>query len=411
MIRKVFIGTQNIASQIPDWKKGFNANGVETMTAISEVNSVIISGEVDYNFSTMKRYWFGGLRPRSLQLKLQEYFRPNKRVWRKAIRECDAFMFIWDSFQPDKSDYKTLKEKGKKIITLFCGDDIRWYYAMKQHFSSEGHAPLEYPDYDYSLMHLESKLNYLRIAEKYSDIIVSVPDQSQMALRPYMFFSTIIDIESIKENTNQAQVPLIVHAPSNREIKGTKYILQAIEKLQANGIKFEFKLVENVSHAEALKYYEQADIVIGQLGGGLGKQGMEVLASGAVLLNGLHRMCVISDQYLEEIPAINIDKGNIFTVLSEIIPDLSKRKELAKKGRAFIEKYHNPVTMTKKILMALEKDSLKMDCDIYPTFFREQFIPESKESIQVYNKWTDTVKDCVWYKKYVKPGEHEGLKF
>jgi hypothetical protein len=411
LIKKIFIGNQNISSQISDWKYGFNQNGVGTLTAVSNFNSVIVNRDVDYNLSEMKRYWFGGVRPRTLQKKLQDHFSPNRRLFRKAVRECDTFMFICTTFQNDFSDYEILKRKGKKIITLFIGDDVRWYEAMRQHFSAEGIPPIKYPEYDHSLTNLISKLRFLRTAEKYSDLIISVPDQSQLALKPYKYFSTIINTQSIKENTAQSQVPLVIHAPSDRIIKGTEHILDAVNKLKSEGLQFEFKLIENMPHTDVLGWYEKCDVVIGQLGIGLGKQGMEVLATGKVLLTGLHPMSAPNKNYTNDNPSVNISKENIAEKLREVILNYDERCHLAKRGRAFIEKYHSPVTMCREILQLLQTSEERRTYDIHPLFFREQFIPESEESLEVYNQWTEFVKQESWYKKYVKPGERKGLRF
>jgi hypothetical protein len=56
--------------------------------------------------------------------------------------------------------------------------------------------------------------------------------------------------------------PLIVHTPTRRVLKGTSYILNTIEQLQKEGLKFRFKLAENMSHEEVLKLYQEADIII-----------------------------------------------------------------------------------------------------------------------------------------------------
>ena len=49
---------------------------------------------------------------------------------------------------------------------------------------------------------------------------------------------------------------LIVHAPTNREIKGTSFIISAVENLKLK-YDFEFMLVENVSHEEAKKFMKK----------------------------------------------------------------------------------------------------------------------------------------------------------
>ena len=60
--------------------------------------------------------------------------------------------------------------------------------------------------------------------------------------------------------------PVIIHAPSRRRVKGTDAVLAAINQLQAEGIAFEFRLVEGLPNDEALKLYAESDIIVDQLG-------------------------------------------------------------------------------------------------------------------------------------------------
>ena len=76
-------------------------------------------------------------------------------------------------------------------------------------------------------------------------------------------------------------------------------------------------------------------------------------------------------------------------------------------GREYVKKYHTPSSFCKRILAALEDNKY----DFYPTFFREQFIPESIEAADAYNKWNQFVAECDWYSNYVATGERSGLIF
>lgn len=411
MSKKIFIGLSNISSIIPSLVYGFEKLNFKTLTAVHTITSPIITTQIDYNFSKMKRYWFGGLRPRSLQFKLQEYFKPENRIWRKAKKECDTFIFIWDSFKKDFSDYEILKKEGKTIITLFVGSDIRWYNAMKQHFISLNLEPIKYESYDLSLNHLETKLRYLRTVEKYSDAIFSMPTQSQLGLRPYQYFNFPCIIEKIPHNPFQRKIPHIIHAPSDRKIKGTETILKAIDILKNEGLSFEFELLENIPNEVIIEKYADADIVVGQLSKVLGKQGVEVLSCGTVLATGLSRECVLSDVYLKENPAVHIDINNIVEKLRFLILNYDVRVELAQKGRAFTEKYHDVKLFCNHILQAVNTSYDKKNNYVHPLFFREDYIPESKEAINIYNNWTNYVSDCDWYKKNIKSGERSGLVF
>ena len=86
---------------------------------------------------------------------------------------------------------------------------------------------------------------------------------------------------------------------------------------------------------------------------------------------------------------------------------------MAEKGRKWAEKYADPTCICNNIINNLNNPDIKPD--YYPEFFRHHAIFNSKwdspDSIEICNKWTNFVKNCSWYKKYVKPGEREGLKF
>jgi hypothetical protein len=53
---------------------------------------------------------------------------------KELVHKCDLFIFIWSTFKTDYSDLEYIKSYGKKIGFIFCGDDARWYYGMKQEF-------------------------------------------------------------------------------------------------------------------------------------------------------------------------------------------------------------------------------------------------------------------------------------
>lgn len=63
------------------------------------------------------------------------------------------------------------------------------------------------------------------------------------------------------------QRPLrVAHAPTNREIKGTRFVLDAVEQINKkypNSI--ELLLIEGLSHSDAINLYVQADVVVDQL--------------------------------------------------------------------------------------------------------------------------------------------------
>lgn len=411
MSTKVFIGLVDIASFIDDWSEGFKQNNINTLKGSHVYQASIQNSKLDFIIQKAQDK-VGYFKPHRISSRIKALWNKNVKTYyfKKAIRECDTFLFIWNSFEADFSDYKILKDHGKKIITVFVGDEIRWGPAMKQEFNNIGLPAFEYGSYDFPINDLRQRLNFLRVVEKYSDIILGQPNIMQLSLRPYQNLYIPIVASDYKEMKEQRIKPIIVHAPTSIG-KGTKYIEPIIERLKAEGYEFEYKRIQNVPRPEALSIYENADIILDQilLPGG-GKLAHEGLAMGKVVLT-LMAFEKYDQKKPTDNPLVDIDEKNLYEVLKKLIPNVDLRNDIASKGRPFIEKYHSPKFICANIIKNLKKSNDDVESDFKPTFFREQFIPESTEAAEVYNEWNNYVKDCNWYKTNVEPGERAGLKF
>lgn len=406
--RKVFLGLSDIAGFIEDWDYGFKMNGYETLKGSYDYQSPYQNSRLDF---VIKKYQdkIGYFKPGRVSTRLKPWWdnRVKEYFFRKAIKECDIFVFFWNSFSVDGTEFEILKKKNKKIITLFVGDEVRWQPAMEQEFLASKLPVIEYENYDYSVNGLNKKLSYLRKAELFSDVVLSPRNSAQLALRPYKNILIPIIAERYTCVQTQNEVPIVVHAPTSVG-KGTQYVEAAIERLKQEKINFIYKKVQNTPLKEALRIYESADIIVDQLltpGGG--KLAHEGLAMGKVVLT-----LVESQRYDQkkpvDMPFIDVRAETIYEKLKEVILNNELRKEIASKGRPYILKYHDPKKIIEDVIKRLNHET---EDDFYPNFFREEYIPESKESINVYNKWNAYVKDCDWYKRYVKPGERSGLIF
>ena len=410
MGKKVFIGLSDIASFISDWDNGFNMLHIKTLKGSMDYQASTQNSELDF---VVKKYQdkMGYFKPRRVSVRLKPWWDKKVRTYffEKALKNCNIFIIFWESFYPNHEDYELLKRKGKKIVTIFVGDDIRWEPAMKQEFEAYKLPVIEYENYDYSTNALNLKLEYLRIAEKYSDVILCQPNAMQLSIRPYYNLNIPIIAKDYIERSEQRIKPIIVHAPTSVG-KGTKYIEPIIERLKLEGFDFEYKRIQNVPRPEAINIYQDADIIIDQLltpGGG--KLAHECLAMGKVVLTLMGY-----DNYDQlkpaECPLIDVNQDTLYEVLKPLILDWNKRTEIASKARSYIEKYHNPKIIIEDITNHLNGVKI-LKPDFTPVFFREEFVPESADALKVYNKWNQYIAECDWYKKTVKSGERNGLVF
>jgi len=408
---KVFIGLSDVASFIDDWDIGFKANGFETIKWSLLYQAPIQNSKLDFVIQK-KLDKVGYFKPGRISVKFKPWYDKKVRAYylRKMIKQCDIFVFIWNSFNADYSDYQILKKHGKKIITIFVGDDVRWEPSMRQEFMKAGLPVFEYNEYDFSPAGLSCRLKFLRTVEKYSDIILGQPNIMQLALRDYQNLHIPIIAKDYIEKSEQRLRPIIVHAPTSVG-KGTRFIEPIIERLKNEGFDFEYQRIQNIHREKALEIYNNADIIIDQiqLPGG-GKLAYECLAMGKVVLT--HMAFKSYDQKKpSDTPLVDVRAENLYDELTRLIPNLKLRNEIAANGRLYIEKHHDPIKIVADLLKMLEQNKDFSESEFKPTFFREDFIPESKEALVEYNKWNQYVADCDWYKKNIVRGERAGLLF
>lgn len=407
-VKKVFIGCSDIASLIQEFETGFAEHGIQCLTAVHG-QSVIQGSKCNVNIdqSLPPLAWF---RDQAQGEQVREYIREELThfTWQRALAECDTFLFLWGTFTPDYKDLLELKARGKRIVWWFLGEDVRWRGAFDQEMAQYDLSPLVY-QYPLTAQELVPKLRRLRNAEAMCDAVFNTPSQAGLALRPYYdALPYPMSVDRFPEGSPQRKRPRIVHAPSAREKKGTLDILAVLEKLAKGGLEFDLDYLEGVAHADAVRRYRDADILVGQLYGvTLGKQDRELLAQGKIVVGGVR-----ADQYPqrwpEDFPAIPAQTPEqLECVLRSIIPDWSRRRDLAKRGRAFIARYHDPKQTCGRLLDILNGHVAP---DFTPQFFREQFEPEP-DLVPLYNHATKLVSSTDWYRKHVAPGARAGLEF
>ncbi len=139
----------------------------------------------------------------------------------------------------------------------------------------------------------------------------------------------------------------IVHSPTNRVVKGTRYILEALEHLKRT-YPLRIVLVEGKTHKEALELYGQADLVIDQvLVGWYGSVAVEAMKMGKPVAVFIREedLRFIPEQMARDLreAVIQIDPFNMETVLETVLqnPKLLSLKREA--GQAYVHRWHDPL--------------------------------------------------------------------
>jgi hypothetical protein len=150
----------------------------------------------------------------------------------------------------------------------------------------------------------------------------------------------------------------IGHAPSHRGVKGTALILDAIGLLKDQGYSFEFVLVEGLCNAEAMERYKTVDVMVDQLfAGWYGGLAVEVMALGKPVVAYIREddMKFLPPGMVADLPIIRTTPDGIHSVLRSIL-EMSRTElyALAKRSRAYVERWHNPLVVAQRVKSDIE---------------------------------------------------------
>lgn len=279
-----------------------------------------------------------------LTLDTNERDRLSKKLAVELINENNIFHFHFGtSLTMDYSDLFLIRDLNKKTFMQHWGSDVRLYSVASKYNP-------------YVKVKTTNEKEILRRLEFLGKVIDNcIVSDNELYMYVKNFYKNIyivkqaINIEEYTVTRKEKKSNLcIVHAPTSPEIKGTDSVLKAVEELK-NKYTFNFKLVQGISHSEARKIYEEADIIIDQLRiGTYGLLAIEAMAMGKTVL------CYISDsmkdQYPKELPIISASPDDLKEKLEDLIRNKDSLEEISKNSRAFVEKYHDSKIIAKELI-------------------------------------------------------------
>jgi hypothetical protein len=347
---RILIAATEIGGLIHLFADGFRRLGHHVTTAVVQKNQWF-STTYDFDFSE---------KPLDGERLLEAGF---------LFGDHDLVIYVWvrQGLLPDFLDLPYLSKKGKQIVSVCVGSDVRHYGSY-----AEWNLPLS--DYIKQLSFtpelLEVSLRTLRAVELYSTIVLSQPNQSFLGVRPFHHFYLPINLAELNHHVPDNQVPIVLHAPTRPQLKGTEFYLNALEQLKNEGVPFELRLLENVNHQDLLRQMTQADIVLDELYFPLyGKTTIEALACGCVVTNG-------DDPELEPIPRERpiwkVMPSTIVDQLRQLLTNRDERLRLAHRGRRFVEAHHDHVWVARYILSLLQMPEQPYYLH-WPTYYYTRF--------------------------------------
>jgi len=254
-----------------------------------------------------------------------------------------------------------LRLLGKAVFVTYQGDDARQGDYSREHF--EINIASQVDEGYYCSASDDFKRRNIKLLSSIASQVYSVNPDLLHVLPPsarFTPYSLVFLNEWIPSYTQDSKRPLrIVHAPSNRKVKGSELILCALESLRTEGFEFELLLVEGISNSEARKVYESADVLVDQLfAGWYGGLAVELMALGKPVLVYIRDedLKFIPTEMQDDLPFLQITPTTVEEALrSLLLMPRDSLVALGKRSRAFVERWHDPLTIASEIRADYEK--------------------------------------------------------
>ena len=135
----------------------------------------------------------------------------------------------------------------------------------------------------------------------------------------------------------------IVHSPNHRVIKGTDYVIEAVDRLKHEGYQIEFHLLEGLKNTEVHKILRESDILVELLVCGYGLSGMEGMALAKPVISNFQGDTSVLRyySYFDECPIVQANIDTVYEKLKWLVENPSIRKEIGEASRRYAEKYHS----------------------------------------------------------------------
>lgn len=187
----------------------------------------------------------------------------------------------------------------------------------------------------------ERKIGYL---SKKADYIFSHRDTNSFILDKSLIkpFYCIADSpfgkEEIKAKFKEDKQIIITHLPSNKALKGTKYVERSIMDIKALGYNIQY-LSDGLKHTQVQKILQKTHILIDQFSIGNGLLSIEGMANGCVVI------CRTAKWFREDfpgLPLISCEPEELTKTLIYLLENHENMLDIALKSFEYYKKFHTP---------------------------------------------------------------------
>lgn len=270
----------------------------------------------------------------------------------------DIFHFFFGkSLLPFNLDLPFYKFFGKTVFMEYLGNDCQLYKESVEKYKWTNMSHMFSPSEGFALdKKIKKRMSW---NNKYvAKNIVCAPNYEEFVVNSHIL-PLAFDLNGSREFPlpDRSDSFKIMHAPTDKNFKGTSYIISAVKQLKAKGYNIELLLVENLSHKELQKMYIKCHVFVDQLlCGWYGTAAIEAMSFGRVVV------AYMNPENLKKTntdnPIVSANPDTILSVLENLYKmDSSELNKLSKSHRNYVESLHSVDKVTSKLLKIYDESS------------------------------------------------------
>jgi glycosyltransferase involved in cell wall biosynthesis len=262
----------------------------------------------------------------------------------KHIGRHDVFHFHFGRtlIPPHNLDLPLYRALGKKLVFHYHGCDVR----NRAHMLAT-HARATCTECDpFCIPKRQQRI--LREAKDHAHAeIVSTPDllESVPGARQVHVAAWLPDYRPLPFRDRPK---LVLHAPTNRLIKGTKYVEAAFAQLQPRFPDVEFRVVEKTAWPSLKEQMAECDVFVDQVF--MGWYGMVSVEAMALARPAMAYMRPDFEPRAQGCPVVRTSLETLAADLEALLLDAPRRRALGEAGRAWVEREHEAHVIAKRVL-------------------------------------------------------------
>lgn len=247
-----------------------------------------------------------------------------------------------------------MKTLGCKIFVHYQGDDAR----QEQYQLGYSISLLQAKPDTYTAGRDRQRRRQIALLARYAersyavnpDLLNALPSTARFI--PYSHLDTRA-VEVAVPQAGSSRSVVIGHAPTDRAVKGTSYVIDAVKELENQGHPVELRLVEGLGHDQAMAAYASMDILVDQLfAGWYGGLAVELMAMGKPVLAYIRDedLVWVPPGMAIDIPVINVTTRTLQSALLDLVT--TQRDSIVPLGlssRKFVETWHDPQKIAEEI--------------------------------------------------------------